>query len=168
MGSLCASTNARVPVVSPLFLTPSYLLHSSRDDVADDGGGICFRWVSLDVSLTGRTEVTKDEVQVLLGHEQYRAHDAVLCDDWGRQCVLGFEDRQHRAKYLSHLHSIVRMSSTGSAAVGIRRAAGPVVVTGSLRSVLVSSSVTNRFFGDRTFAARMDRADRQARIRVGE
>src|SRR5262249_45527097 len=115
MGSLCASTNARVPVVSPLFLTPSYLLHSSRDDVADDGGGICFRWVSLDVSLTGPTEVTKNEVQVLLGHEGYRAHDAVLCVDGVEQCVLGCE-RQHRAKPWSRVHSIVRVSSTGSAA----------------------------------------------------
>src|SRR5262245_1359916 len=89
-----------------LLLTPGHVLHLSGDDVryvphptffdiqrqnsygsivlppqqiTDDGRGICFRRVSLDISLTGPTEVTKDEVQVLLGHKGYRAHDAVLC-----------------------------------------------------------------------------------------
>jgi hypothetical protein len=47
-------------------------------EIADDGRGVCLAWVRLDISLTGGTEVAKDEVQVLFGCEGCRAHDAEL------------------------------------------------------------------------------------------
>src|SRR5262249_30866061 len=149
-----------------LFLTQSHVSHLSGDDfghvahptffniqrqhpyrsivltlykIADDGRRICFRWVRLDISLTGPTEVTQDEVQVLLGHKGYRVHDAVLCvDRSGSSLVSALESVNIGTRPSSY--SVVVSSSIGPVAKGaLGCAVGPVVVTSSTHSSVNSN-----------------------------
>jgi MFS family permease len=48
------------------------------EEFADDGGSVRLSWVGLDIGPTIVTEITKNEVQVLIGRrrKRYRTHDA--------------------------------------------------------------------------------------------